>query len=103
PPKYNSIRIFNIPKYKNIFLEKYNEKEFIEMKAKGNLHYTGPKPWRSYSVNFQFWWAYYDRQPVLFKTSLIVNNNIYWLYKFHNTFFGEKILRVLIYIKRLFN
>lgn len=62
-PVYNSIRTFFIEDYKSDFLKYYSEKEWDEVEVYGTVHYTGPKPWNSFTVMFDLWWEYYRKLP----------------------------------------
>ena len=33
-------------------------------KQYGNIHYSGYKPWKRYSIGFDIWWEYYRKSPV---------------------------------------
>ncbi|MFD2557059.1 glycosyltransferase family 8 protein [Sphingobacterium tabacisoli] len=62
-PVYNSIRTFFIEDYKGDFVRYYSEKDWDDVKVCGTVHYTGPKPWNSFSVMFDLWWEYYRKLP----------------------------------------
>lgn len=32
-------------------------------KNHGNIHFSGCKPWKKYSLNFDIWWEYYRKSP----------------------------------------
>lgn len=32
--------------------------------TKGNIHYSGYKPWNRYSIAFDVWWEYYRKSPI---------------------------------------
>lgn len=60
-PVYNSIRTFLLPQYKSDFLTRYTLGEWLAVQKEGNIHYTGAKPWQTYTVAFREWWGYYFR------------------------------------------
>ncbi|MDR2281871.1 MAG: glycosyltransferase family 8 protein [Sphingobacterium sp.] len=62
-PVYNSIRTFFIEDYKSDFLRYYSEKDWDDVKVYGTVHYTGPKPWNSFTVMFDLWWEHYRKLP----------------------------------------
>lgn len=62
-PVYNSIRTFFIEDYKSDFLKYYSEREWNDVKTYGTVHYTGPKPWNSFTVMFDLWWEHYRKLP----------------------------------------
>lgn len=63
PPVYNGIRTFLLPAYRDLFLEYYSSKEWDEVRRRGNIHYTGMKPWRGYAVYMEEWWRVYNSLP----------------------------------------
>ncbi|GHE39768.1 glycosyltransferase family 8 protein [Sphingobacterium griseoflavum] len=60
PPFWNSIRTFLLPRYKADFLKFYTEQDWQTVQRIGNVHYTGPKPWKTFTVAFDLWWSYYN-------------------------------------------
>lgn len=62
-PKYNSIRTFFLPQYKNEFVRTYSSSEWDAVQKTGTIHYTGGKPWRLFTVKFGEWWRTYDTLP----------------------------------------
>lgn len=62
-PYWNSIRTFLLPQYKSNFLRYYTEADWQAVQNRGNVHYTGPKPWKSFTVAFDLWWRYYALLP----------------------------------------
>ncbi len=63
PPHYNGIRTFFLPQYKKEFLRRYTEQEWLAVQKYGNIHYTGAKPWNTFTVAFDVWWKYYRLLP----------------------------------------
>lgn len=46
------------------YLPAYIKKEEIEDAThNGNIHYSGYKPWKRYSIAFDIWWEYYRKSP----------------------------------------
>lgn len=41
----------------------YTEKDCEFARNKGNIHYSGYKPWKRYSIGFDVWWEYYRKSP----------------------------------------
>lgn len=44
--------------------ETISEKDCKEATTNGNIHYSGYKPWRRYSIGFDIWWEHYRKSPV---------------------------------------
>lgn len=63
PPYLNSIRSFLLPQYKAFFLQYYTNQDWQDVQNEGNVHYTGPKPWNSFTVAFDIWWRCYKQLP----------------------------------------
>ncbi len=63
PPKYNSIRTFLLPAYRDLFLSYYTAQDLEEVHRQGNIHYTGTKPWKGYAVYLEYWWRTYLALP----------------------------------------
>ena len=83
-PKYNSIRTFFLPQYKKEFLACYSLCDLKQVMQSGTIHYTGAKPWRSYTVNFEIWWAYYQLLPGKIKDDRQLNKKLAFLAKLLN-------------------
>jgi len=62
-PVYNSIRTFFLPQYKKDFCIIYSEDLWKQVQHKGNIHYTGGKPWNIFSVMFGAWWKVFYTLP----------------------------------------
>src|SRR5690606_2756667 len=82
-PIYNSIRTYFLPQYKKTFLKYYKEEDWEAIQSYGNIHYTGGKPWKMYTVQFDKWWDYYERLPAVLKKNSLFSKSqrIYFLYK----------------------
>ncbi len=88
PPIYNSIRTFFLPQYKHFFLRRYTEADWRAVQDHGTIHYTGTKPWNSFTVEFKVWWQYYELLPAKVKAEGTVNKNVYRLYQFYASALG---------------
>ncbi|KGO01646.1 glycosyltransferase family 8 protein [Porphyromonas sp. COT-290 OH3588] len=75
-PRYNGIRTFVLPTYKEIFLRYYTEHDWAEVARRGTIHYTGEKPWRAYTLFFELWWQQYWRLPEQVKRGIEVNRRL---------------------------
>ena len=62
-PIYNGIRTFFLPQYREYFLLNYTENDLAAVHESGTIHYTGSKPWQSFTVMFYIWWKYYYTLP----------------------------------------
>lgn len=91
-PYYNAVRTFFLPQYKSDFLKYYNESDWISVQNHGNLHYTGGKPWNTFTVKFEEWWIYYENLPRALKQSALVNKKMYYFYKIYRM----KIIRSIV-------
>lgn len=67
-PRYNGIRTFMLPAYRQVFLKRYTQAEWVEVAQVGNIHYTGAKPWVRYTHLFEKWWQTYWRLPQVLQT-----------------------------------
>lgn len=92
PPFHNSIRTFHLPQYKPFFLQQYTEQDWKEVQQHGNVHYTGSKPWNSFTVAFKLWWTYYEELPQTIQGEWSKNRIIYGLYRFCKTRAGWLLL-----------
>lgn len=95
-PIYNSIRTFFIPQYKTEFLRKYNLKDWHNVQQYGTIHYTGAKPWNSFTIKFEEWWKYYFKLPKAIQKELKIKKKIYYLGIITNTKAGRIILESFI-------
>jgi len=58
--------------------QSYYDKENANYASKfGTLHYNGPKPWKTWCLNFDIWWEYY-------------RNSVFFDPKFYFDFYNEK-------------
>lgn len=81
PPMYNSIRTYFLPQYKNCFLKYYSDMDWDDVDKYGTVHYTGGKPWDSYTVKFDVWWDYFSRLPASTKKYARISKRMYFLYR----------------------
>ncbi|MDV3952007.1 stress protein [Elizabethkingia anophelis] len=95
PPYYNSIRTFFLPQYKNDFLKYYSEEDWDKVQKHGTIHYTGGKPWNSFTIKFVEWWDYYKQLPADIKNEWNVNKKMYILYKLYHTIIGNFLINSL--------
>lgn len=94
-PVYNSIRTCFIEKYKYVFLKYYYEEQWLKVQSTGNIHYTGGKPWSTYTIKFDTWWSYYYRLPDLIQKRLIVNRLFLVFVRLYMTAIGKKFVEFL--------
>lgn len=92
PPYLNSIRSFLLPQYKTFFLKYYTDQEWLDVKRIGNIHYTGTKPWNSFTVAFDLWWLSYGRLPAEIRRQAQVNIRIQFLSKIYLTIVGRAFI-----------
>lgn len=95
PPYYNSIRTFYLPQYKEEFLKKYTEEEWSIVQKRGNVHYTGGKPWQMFTVEFLTWWREYDELPEYIKTEWKENRKMRFVYNIYKTSIGYSAIEFL--------
>lgn len=79
PPYWNAIRTLMVPTYKALFLAYYSNADWEDVQKNGNVHYTGPKPWNSFSVAFDIWWNYFYSLPEDFRSLIHINKKLYFL------------------------
>lgn len=101
PPFYNSIRTFYLPQYKANFLKYYDEAAWQAVQQNGTIHYTGSKPWNTFTANFDCWWYYYEQLPDAIKACGQVNRNTHLLYKTYRSSIGGLLIDTLQYCYRL--
>lgn len=101
PPYWNSIRTFLLPQYKRFFLTYYTEQDWQDVQRKGNIHYTGAKPWNTFTVAFGLWWRYYDQLPTALKRQGRVNPNMQMLSKVYRTVIGKAAVEAARSIYRM--
>lgn len=92
PPYYNSIRTFYLPEYKKDFFKCYDEEDYMNVLDHGTVHYTGSKPWNTFTVKFDLWWWYYEQLPQQIKDYGQVSKNIHMLYKVYDTKVGRLLI-----------
>ncbi|HAY3507529.1 glycosyltransferase family 8 protein [Elizabethkingia anophelis] len=95
PPYYNGIRTFFLPQYKEYFLKYYSEENWHEVQQHGTIHYTGTKPWNSFTIGFNVWWEYYEHLPQEIKSEWVINRKIFVLHKLSNTVLGNLFITSL--------
>ncbi|MCA5004118.1 glycosyltransferase family 8 protein [Sphingobacterium bovistauri] len=78
-PKYNGIRTFLLPQFKDEFLKLYSLKDWVDVQRYSNIHYTGGKPWDIMAVKFEYWWKYFDRLPREIKMGFPIKKSLYFL------------------------
>ncbi|NAW51334.1 glycosyltransferase family 8 protein [Elizabethkingia argentiflava] len=105
PPYYNSIRTFFLPQYKTAFLNRYSEEDLQRVFRHGTIHYTGAKPWDTFTIKFDTWWSYYEELPLEIRQESKVNKKIWILYRFYKTSMGYFLISLLrnIYRYRFFS
>ena len=101
-PLYNGIRTFFIPKYRDDFKKQYSLYLWYEVQDKATIHYTGGKPWNSFTVKFGEWWRTYDSLPEDIRQEWIPDARILRLWKFYRTRLGQNLLDTARSIVRLF-
>ena len=95
PPYYNSIRTFYLPQYKETFLKKYTKDEWDIVQKRGNVHYTGGKPWRMFTVEFLIWWREYDELPEYIKIEWKEDFKMRLIYNIYKTSIGYSAIEFL--------
>lgn len=101
PPHYNSIRTFFLTQYKKEFLEIYSLTDLQNVIEYGNIHYTGEKPWKAFTVEFDTWWRHFDRLPNVLKQQLNFDKKLYYFYKLYRNPLGRLITESARKIYRL--
>ncbi len=101
PPYFNSIRTFFLPQYKDKFLEIYTQQDLQKVSEYGNIHYTGEKPWKAFTVEFDIWWKHFDKLPNVLKKQLNIDKKLYHFYKFYSNPIGKLITELTRKIYRL--
>ncbi len=81
PPYYNGIRTSMLEEEKENFLKYYTEADWQAIDQEGTIHYTGQKPWRAYTIKFEYWWATYFRLPKALRQGLEVDKKMIALYR----------------------
>lgn len=78
-PKYNGIRTFFLPSYRDVFCSRYTRDQWDEVANEGNIHYTGAKPWKQYTHLFEKWWQVYWLLPREIRMRANYPRHIEWL------------------------
>ncbi|WP_219226482.1 glycosyltransferase family 8 protein [Pedobacter antarcticus] len=94
-PHYNSIRTFYLPKYKADFLKRYNEADWDAVQKHGNVHYTGSKPWNSFTVEFDVWWESYFNLPKSIRSYGQISKKMLIFSKMYKTNMGKRLIDML--------
>ena len=92
PPHYNSIRTFFLPQYKADFLRYYTEAEWQMVQQHGNIHYTGAKPWRAFTVMFNVWWNHFEKLPIQLRKQAFAAGRMQLLHKLYRTAAGRSLI-----------
>ncbi|MFD2598321.1 glycosyltransferase family 8 protein [Sphingobacterium corticis] len=92
PPFFNSIRTFWLPQYKSAFLNLYKEEDWKAVQEHGTVHYTGSKPWNSFTIEFDVWWNYFDRLPKNVKQYFPFEQKWHLLSKIYRTHMGKLMI-----------
>jgi UDP-glucose:(galactosyl)LPS alpha-1,2-glucosyltransferase len=101
-PTCNSIRTFYLPQYKVDFLRRYTLEDWDNVQQYGTIHYTGSKPWNSFTIKFEEWWKYFFKLPKDIQKELKINHKMYFLGNFANTWLGNFLLNSIIQGYRFF-
>lgn len=99
-PVYNGIRTFFIEKYKDSFLRYYSEKEWDKVQQSATVHYTGAKPWNSFTVKFEVWWNHYLSLPLPIRKMMEIKPRLVLLGRFYQTGIGKGIMDGLVRLQR---
>ena len=102
PPYYNGIRTFYLPQYRDIFLRYYTEEDWSAVQDHGTVHYTGGKPWDTFTVAFGVWWDYYEDLPGDIRSQWRLNKRLYCLSKIYKTSMGKYMLEGIQRLVRQF-
>lgn len=100
-PVYNSIRTFFLPQYKKDFCIIYSEELWKQVQQKGNIHYTGGKPWNIFSVMFGAWWEVYYTLPEEIRELMPPKGKIGFLASLYKVGVGCLIDRVVTGYRKL--
>lgn len=95
-PKYNSIRTFFLPQYRVDFHMQYPNENWDELQKDATIHYTGGKPWNTFTIHFGEWWRTYDSLPTEIKGGWKPKYSVWLLSRmFSIRFVGSFIERVM--------
>lgn len=100
PPYWNSIRTFLLPQYKATFLIYYSEAEWKQVQEQGNIHYTGPKPWNTFTVAFDLWWDYFEKLPKSVQRMGRFSAKLQYLAKIYRSSLGKQLIEGLRKLSR---
>ena len=92
PPYHNAIRTFYLPQYKQAFLSYYTEQDWQAVQRHGNIHYTGGKPWKTFTVRFEDWWSYHAQLPQVIRNRELAPAGIQMLQRICRTWAGRSII-----------
>ncbi len=99
-PYNNSIRTFFLPQYQKRFLERYSPEDLRDVNRKGNIHYTGTKPWEAFTIRFVDWWNVYETLPNEIKQEWKMNKKLHYMAMLLNTRIGSMGLKSIQAIYR---
>ncbi len=102
PPRYNGIRTFMLEDVKDIFLQYYTEADWESVYREGTIHYTGQKPWRAYTLKFEYWWATYFRLPKAVREGMEVNRKMLRMYRLFTLPFVRPAFNIINKFRRRF-
>lgn len=93
-PYHNAIRTFYLPQYKQAFLNYYTEQDWQAVQRHGNIHYTGGKPWKTFTVRFEDWWSYHAQLPQAIRNRQLASVGIQMLQWIYRRPIGRLIIKV---------
>jgi len=91
-PVCNGIRTFFLPQYHQDFNKLYSDYLWFSVQDKGNIHYTGGKPWNIFSVRFGDWWRTYESLPQEIKEEWTPDKKPLRIWKIYRTGIGHWII-----------
>ena len=100
-PIYNGIRSFFLPQYKRDFCSVYSASLWKRVQNEGNIHYTGGKPWRIFSIRFGEWWRVFYSMPKEIRGLLNVSPKVKFLSQLYRIGIGRSIDGVIDVYRRL--
>lgn len=65
-------------------LDRFSKGECEEAMTNGNIHYSGKKPWKEYSICMDLWWEYYRK-------SVVFNIDKYFDFFFNRSFYLDSL------------
>jgi UDP-glucose:(galactosyl)LPS alpha-1,2-glucosyltransferase len=93
-PYHNAIRTFYLPQYKQAFLNYYTEQDWQVVQQRGNIHYTGGKPWKTFTVRFEDWWKYHAQLPHAIRNRQLASPGVQILQRICRTRSGRSMIKV---------